>query len=423
MEVIKVADAHFDFPRPIPLMQVGTSHLSVGLMRGQLRFLREAGFQVSVVSSPGQRLSAAAKEEGVHAFGVPMARQISAFADLVSLWRLWRLMRCLRPAITNVGTPKAGLLGGLASCAGRVPCRVYTLRGLRCETAKGWERSCLILAERIACRCAHRVICVSDSLRKKALALGIADQDKLVVLASGSSNGVDTDRFAPSPERLGQAASLRQDLKIPQSAPVVGFVGRFTRDKGLGDLIDAYLSLRHRHPDLHLLLVGDFEEGDAVPSKVRKAIQDGLQIVRPGNVLDPAPYYHVMDVLALPTYREGFPNTVLEAHAAAKPVVTTRATGAVDSVQDGITGFVVPVGDVESLTSALSQLIEHPEMARQIGRRGYERVQREFRQDFIWKALEREFISLLKKKGLPAPPARESSPVRTLKSEVNLTLR
>jgi|SRR5580704_1043803 glycosyltransferase involved in cell wall biosynthesis len=421
MEVIKVADSHFDFPLLIPLMQVGTSHLSVGLMRGQLRFLREAGFEVSVVSSPGQKLSAAAKDEGVQAFGVPMARQISAFGDLVSLWRLWRLMRRLHPAITNVGTPKAGLLGGLASYVSRVPCRVYTLRGLRCETAKGWKRSCLILLERIACCCAHRVICVSDSLRNKAVSLGIADQHKLVVLASGSSNGVDTDRFALSPERLRQAASLRRELKIPQNAPVVGFVGRLTRDKGLGELIDAYLSLRHHHPDLHLLLVGEFEEDDSVPIEVRKAIEDNSQIVRTGTVLDPAPYYHVMDMLALPTHREGFPNVVLEAQAASKPVVTTRATGAVDSVRDGITGFQVPVGDVESLTSALSQLIQHPEMARQIGRRGYERVQQEFRQDVVWKAWEREFVSLLKDKGLQAPPARDSNPA--LKSPVNLTLQ
>jgi glycosyltransferase involved in cell wall biosynthesis len=262
---------------------------------------------------------------------------------------------------------------------------------------------------------------VSDSLRNKAVSLGIADQHKLVVLASGSSNGVDTDRFALSPERLRQAASLRRELKIPQNAPVVGFVGRLTRDKGLGELIDAYLSLRHHHPDLHLLLVGEFEEDDSVPIEVRKAIEDNSQIVRTGTVLDPAPYYHVMDMLALPTHREGFPNVVLEAQAASKPVVTTRATGAVDSVRDGITGFQVPVGDVESLTSALSQLIQHPEMARQIGRRGYERVQQEFRQDVVWKAWEREFVSLLKDKGLQAPPARDSNPA--LKSPVNLTLQ
>jgi len=423
MQEARIAEPRFEFSPPIHLMQVGTSDLSIGLMRGQLRFLREAGFDVSVVSSPGPRLSAAAEEEGVQAYAVPMARQISVLGDLLSLWRLWRLIRRVRPAITNVGTPKAGLLGGLASYLSRVPCRVYTLRGLRCETSTGWKRSCLILAERIACRCAHRVICVSNSLHKEAIALGIADPRKFVVLASGSSNGVDADRFAPSSERLRQAAALRQELGIPQDAPVVGFVGRFTGDKGIGELIDAYLSLRHSHPELYLLLVGDFEEGDPVPIQVRKAIRDDSQIICTGSVQDPAPYYHAMDVLALPTYREGFPNTVLEAQAAAKPVVTTNATGAVDSVQDGITGFLVPVGDVESLTSAIAQLIQRPEMARQIGRRGYERVQREFRQEVVWKALQRELLSLLEEKGLPVPHPVDVNSVRALKSPVNLTLQ
>ncbi|MBZ5570400.1 MAG: glycosyltransferase family 4 protein [Acidobacteriia bacterium] len=418
MQGSKAVAAHFEFP--IRLMQVGTSHLSIGLMRGQFRFLREAGFDVSVVSSPGPELYAAAEGEGVQVYAVPMVREISGLADLVSLWRLRHLMQRLRPTITNVSTPKAGLLAGIASVLSRVPCRVYTLRGLRCETASGWKRWCLILAERVACRCAHRVICVSHSLRKKAMALGIADPRKFVVPASGSSNGVETDRFAPTPERVRQATILRNDLGIPSDAPVIGFVGRFTRDKGICELIDTYLKLRHQHPAVRLLLVGDFEAGDPVPSHTRKTIQDDSQIIRTGSVRDPALYYHVMNVMALPTYREGFPNTALEAQAAAKPVVTTRATGAVDAIQDGITGILVPVGDVDSLISALSGLIDHPEMARRLGSAGLERVRHEFRQDLIWKALERELLSLLQEKGLPVPRAADSKAVPPLNSPVNL---
>jgi glycosyltransferase involved in cell wall biosynthesis len=390
---------------PIRLMQIGTAALSIGLMRGQLKFLREAGFEVSVVSSPGPQLFAAARDEGVQAHSVPMAREISGFSDLVSLWRLWRLMRRVRPALTNVGTPKAGLLGGIAAYLSRVPCRVYTLRGLRCETSAGWKRWCLVFAERVACRCAHRVICVSDSLREKAVELGIADRNKFVVLASGSSNGVDTDRFTRTPERLRQASTLRKNLGIPESARVIGFVGRFTRDKGIAELIDAYAELRRQRPDIYLLLVGDFEEGDPVGSAIRKAIKDDAQIIHPGMVQDAAPYYLLMNVLALPTFREGFPNTALEAYAAGTPVVTTRATGARDAVQDGVTGTLVPVGDAASLAAALARLIDRPDIAEQMGRAGYARVQREFRQEFVWKALEGEFSSLLQEKGLPLPNA------------------
>ncbi len=372
-------------------------------MRGQLRFLREAGFEVAVVSSPGPGLFETAIEDGVEPYPVPIVREISGLADLVSFCRLWALIGRIRPAIINVGTPKAGLLSGVAAYLRRVPCRVYTLRGLRCETSAGWKRWFLLQIERIACGCAHRVICVSESLRKKVVELGIADARKFVVLGSGSSNGVNVERFAATPERLDEAATLREKLGIPEDARVIGFVGRFTRDKGILELISAFAQLRILRPTLYLLLVGDFEEGDPVSSEVRDVIASDPHIVRTGMVQDPAPYYYVMDVVALPTHREGFPNVVLEAYAAGRAVVTTYATGARDSVHQGITGILVPVGDASSLGSALSQMIESPETAQEMGRAGRELVEREFRQEFVWGALEREFLLLLQKKGLPIP--------------------
>lgn len=402
--------------RPISLMYVVTSQISTVLLKGQPKFLRGAGFEVSVVSSPGLNLNAAAEDENVQRYAVPMVRDIGGFSDLVSLCRLWRLMRRQKPTITNVSTPKAGLLGGLASRLSCVPCRVYTLRGLRCETTKGVRRWALILSELVACRCAHLVICVSESLRQRAVALGIVDPLRTVVLASGSSNGVDLDRFAPTPERLGQAAGLRNNLGIPAGAPVIGFVGRLTRDKGLCELIEAYLHLRHQRPLLHLLVVGDFEGGDPVPSNVRKVIRCDSQIIHTGIVRDTAPYYHVMDILALPTYREGFPNAPLEAHAAGKPVVATRATGVVDSVIDGVSGVLVPVGDSEALAKGLELLLKDKELAAAMGSAGRERVRREFRQERVWKALAQEYARLLEGRGLrlaqPDPSKAVSTPTQ-----------
>src|SRR5215510_10776053 len=153
------------------VVHIVTSHISMGLMQGQARFLQEQGFDVTLISSPGKWLDWAGRMENVEIIELPMAREIAPLKDLVSLWRLWRTMRALRPAITNVGTPKAGLLGGFAAWLAGVPCRFYTLHGLRCETASGLRRRLLVLLEHTACRFAHRIICVSRSLREKAIAL------------------------------------------------------------------------------------------------------------------------------------------------------------------------------------------------------------------------------------------------------------
>jgi len=385
------------------VMYVVTSSLSVRLLRGQLRFLREAGFDVTLVSSPGIELKSAGECESVQAIPVPMAREISPLRDLVSLWELWRLIRRVRPSITNVETPKAGLLGGLAAFLARVPCRIYTLQGLRLETTRGWKRQMLMSAERLACLLAQRVICVSESLRQKIVELGLISSEDTIVFAPGSGNGVDVSRFNFDCGGTSSRWQLRQKLGIPEAAPVVGFVGRFTRDKGIAELIKAFILLRERFPELRLLMVGDFEEGDPPTDEVIHRIKTESNIICTKFLDDPTPYYDAMDILALPTYREGFPNVVLEAQAAGKPVVVTNATGAVDSVIHGVTGLVVPVGNTEALADGLSRFLAEPSVAAAMGQSGRKRVIAEFQPERIWTELELFYRHLLEAKGLPAP--------------------
>lgn len=386
------------------VLHAGTSPLAAQwFMRGQLRYLREAGFDVTVITAPGPGLDKTCILEGVNSIGVPMIREIALWHDLISLWRLRRVISRLCPVITNVGTPKAGLLVGICAWVCRVPCRFYTLHGLRCETAKGFRRWRLLLAERTACLCAHRVLCVSDSLRQRAIALGIVDAGRSFVLASGSCNGVDVGRFAPTDGVLRRADQLRRHLGIPREAPVVGFVGRLTRDKGIPELLDAYDRLRPEFPDLRLLLVGGYEDGDPIDPLLRKRIEIDPQIIQSGFVQEIEPYYQVMHVLVLPSYREGFGNVILEAYAAGKPVVATRATGVVDAVIDAVTGILVPIGDPKELANALALVLKDKALAARLGNAGRERVLREFRQELIWEALLEEYRALLLKKGLPLP--------------------
>jgi len=240
-------------------------------------------------------------------------------------------------------------------------------------------------------------------LRKRAIELGIVDARSTVVLASGGYTGVDPERFAPSQKALNRAGELRHELGIPEGAPVVGFVGRLTRDKGIAELVEAFLKMRDHLPKLRLLLVGEFETGDPLPAEARRTIQNDPGIIHTGFVEDPILYYHVMDVLAFPTKREGFGNVAMEGSAAGKPVVSARATGAVDAVIDGVTGILVPVGDAPALADALERVLEDKALAAALGATGRERVQREFRQETIWDAIIAEYYRELQEKGLPLP--------------------
>jgi len=222
------------------------------------------------------------------------------------------------------------------------------------------------------------------------------------VLGSGSSNGVDAARFAPTPARLARAAEIRRELKLG-AGPVIGYVGRFVRDKGITELVAAFELIRRQYSDASLLLIGSYEHGDAISPEVCARIDAGLGIAAIPFQPDIAPYYLAMEVFVLPTHREGFPNTVLEAQAAERPVVTTMATGAVDSVLDGVSGLLVPVGDAGSLAAAIDALLAKPEMARRMGKAGRERVERDFRQEIVWDDLIGLYRMLLSERGLPMP--------------------
>ncbi len=357
-------------PLPQPLPQA-PRHIVIGIthdqtclnLTGRLRALREAGFRVTLVSSPGALLDQTAAREGAEAIGLPMRRNIAPLADLVALARLWRLLSRLKPDIAEFSTPKAGLLGSIAARLAQVPVRIYMLRGLKLETAAGPKRRLLLWAERVAAACAQVVLCNSQSVRAEALALQVAPEGKLQMLGDGSSNGVDVERFSPG------ACNLRTSLGIPEKTPVVGFVGRLTRDKGIPELIEAFQTILAREPEARLLLVGWFDAAeDELAADVRARIASHPRIHCTGFVADTAPYYRAMDVMVLPTWREGFPNVVLEAAATGVPVITTLCTGSRDSVVPEVTGLLIPPGYPEAISEAVLKLLKNPERLAEMGR-------------------------------------------------------
>ena len=375
-------------------------HIVVGItnpqtclvLGGRLRTLREAGFRVTLVSSPGVLLTRTAAQEGVEQVAIPMRRGMAPLADLWSLLRLCWLIWRLKPEMTEFSTPKAGLLGSVAAMLCGVPTRVYFLRGLRLETSTGFKRRVLLAAERLTSACSHAVLCNSESLRTQALVLGVAPESKLRLLGSGSSNGVDVERFSPGP------GSLRARLGLPTDAPVVGFVGRLTRDKGLPELVEAFDAILAAQPQAHLLLVGWFDASeDALDSALRSRIRNRPRIHMTGFVADTAPYYRAMDIMVLPTWREGFPNVVLEAASSGIPVVTTLCTGSRDAVVPEVTGLLIPPGYPAAISEAVLELLGNPERRDRMGKAARAWVLQNYVTDRVMGLTVRCYLSLLKR--------------------------
>lgn len=377
---------------------VTTSPLSARyLMAGQLADLRAHGFEVTVLCAGGEDLDVVARREGVDVVAIPIARDIAPFADLRAIWRLIRALRRVRPALVNFGTPKGALLGAIASAIVRVPVRIHVLRGLRSETTRGLKRFLLERLEWLTAALSHRIVCVSPSLRDAFVARGLASAKKIVVLGRGSSNGVDAARFARNAEARTR---IRGELGAGENDVLIGFIGRLTRDKGIGDLLAAFRIVLERAPRARLLLIGDAEVGDPVEASTLRELETHPRITRLALVEDIAAHYSAIDMLVLPSYREGFPNVVLEAAAASIPVVGYRATGIVDAIEDGVTGALVSPGDVPALAAAITQYVLDGELRQRHGDAGRRRVETSFTREEIWRRLRELYDDELRRAGI-----------------------
>jgi glycosyltransferase involved in cell wall biosynthesis len=329
--------------------------------RELLRQLGAAGYEILVVSSPGPELDAVQADLGVRVAALAMRREISPRADARALRRWLRLLRRERPALVVAATPKASLLGLVAARVTRVPRRAYYLGGLRVEGEGGGRRAVLAAAEWLTASCAHVVVANSPSLAAAAQRLRVVSPGKLRVIRPASSHGVDATYFVPrQPD-----SALGARLGLVDGVPVLGFVGRVTADKGVGALVAALRVLRTDEHRVQLLVLGAQNERDSAAWVAR--LQDEADVVLTGHVADVRPYLALMDLHVLPSRREGFPNVVLEAGAMEVPTVTTRATGAVDSVRDGETGVLVDVDAPDQLAAAVATLLDDAALRRRMG--------------------------------------------------------
>lgn len=341
--------------------------------------LKAEGVDVELCSSPGEVLYHFSDEYNLKAHEVKIARRITPLRDIVSLLKLVRLFRRHRFDIVHAHTPKAGLLGMVAAKLAGVKNRIYTCHGLPLETEHGLKRFILRICEKITFNFATKVLVVSHSLLQKVLEYGIYKGDKATVLLDGTACGVDLNRFTKDDELLVQAKHIRKELSIDKNEILIGFIGRLVPDKGIGILLDAFSNLCRSYDNIRLIVIGDFEphRGKLTDRQIQ-LIRGGEKITHVNFTYDIEKYYAAMDMLVLPTKREGFPYTLLEAAAMELPVVATKVTGCIDAVVDGETGLLVEPQNSSLLTQALEKLIQSEQLRDQMGYDARQRVEKKF---------------------------------------------
>ena len=349
--------------------------------RGTLRDLSRL-YDVVAVSTPDHELQEIAQREGIRVIGVPMSRPIAPLRDLVSLWRLIRVFRRERPTMVHSITPKAGLLSMIAAWICRVPVRLHTFTGLVFPTATGLKKRILILTDRITCACATHIVPEGEGVKADLINYNIT-RKPLQVLGYGNIRGIDLDHYRRSPEVMEKALTLRK----PNLFTFV-FIGRVVRDKGIDELVEAFSLLHSEHPQTRLILVGHAEDNlDPVSPNTRRTIASHPAIEAVGNQSDVRPWLAASDALVFPSYREGFPNVVIEAGALDLPSIVTDINGSREIIVHGQNGIIVPPRNAQALLQAMTHFVQNPQATQAMALKARQMIASRFEKSFVQKCL------------------------------------
>lgn len=343
--------------------------------RGILKELAQE-YEVVAVSSPGEALERVRQREGVKTIAVPMERHISLLKDLKSLWRMWRVLRKERPDIIHSITPKAGLMSMVGGWLAGVPVRVHTFTGLVWPTATGLKRRVLMATDWLTCACATHVIPEGEGVKNDLLKHNITHKP-IKVLGYGNIRGIDMSHFNPADFNREHHGGF-----------TFVFVGRIVRDKGINELVAAFDKLHKEHPEVRLVLVGDREGNlDPVAPETIDRINRGDGIEAVGKQSDVRPFYAQADALVFPSYREGFPNVVIEAGAMGLPSIVTDINGSREIIIDGQNGIIVPSKNEEALYQAMKHFLEHPEEVAEMAAKARPLIASRYEQSYVRQCL------------------------------------
>ena len=374
------------------LIRITTVPLSLEkLLENQGQYFK-AFYDITFISSNPEQLKQTAEKQGVSYFPLEMTRKITPLQDLRCLIQLYHFLRKEKPLIVHTHTPKAGIVGMLAARLAGVPIRLHTIAGLPLMETKGLKRWLLILVERLTYFCATKVYPNAEGLLKFVLQNRLAPRKKLKVIGKGSSNGIDTSYFSKDEVEETKVSLLRESLKIKSSDFIFCFVGRLVGDKGVNELVHAFCEVQNEIPDAKLLLVGPYETDlDPLEKITQKRINTNPNIITTGFQADIRPYLVLSDTFVFPSYREGFPNVVLQAIAMEVPCIVSDINGCNEIIREGETGAIIPPKQTQSLVDKMVFFYQEKKVVQKFINTAKSEVATNYDRLQFWKSLLEEY--------------------------------
>jgi len=353
-------------------------------------------YDVTGIASNGPHHKAIQENEGIRTVQVRINRKINILEDIVSLYTLYRLFKKEKPFIVHSLTPKAGLLSMMAAYLSGVPHRMHTFTGLIFPTQTGLMKKVLIFFDKVICFCATNVYPEGEGVKRDMIRYGITKKP-LHVIGNGNVNGIDLSHFDPDLYNTEKQAEIRNELGIENSDFVFSFIGRIVFDKGIVEMITSFIEVCKHHKNLKLLLVGPYEKKlDPLPAEIEEEIENNLNIISVGWQKDVRPFFAITNVFVFPSYREGFPNVVLQCGAMGKFSIVTDINGSNEIVRHGVNGVIIPSKNIQALTEAMSRCIEN-RLDYEFPKLEYrELIAKKYSQNFVWNAQLNEYKALEK---------------------------
>ena len=364
------------------------------LLNGQWEFFKKH-YNLTAVSADGQELKKFGKASQIVTFGIPLTRKINFFLDLKALWKLYLFLRKEQPLIVHTQTPKAGLVGMLAAFFAGVPIRLHDVVGLPLMEKTGLKYCLLFCIEKIVYACAHRIYPNSFGLKKYIIDTKISSSKKMKVLANGSSNGVDVSHFSKKHFSAETNIALKEQLNIDTTDFVYLFIGRLVGDKGINELISAFTVLSEKEDKIKLLLVGNYEDDlDPLQKETLLIIKKNPNIISVGYQEEVRPYLAIASCFVFPSYREGFPNVVLEAASMELPCIVSDINGSNEIITDQVNGIIIPKKNTESLTSAMFNIKNDNNLRQLFTTNSRKGIAEKFGKEILYKSLLLEYKEL-----------------------------